>query len=485
MEWRRARLYLAGAILTVLGFYLFALALEGPGFPLDDAWIHQTYARHLAEEGRWSFQTGDLSSGSTSPLWTLLLAPGHLLGIPPVVWAAALGSVLLALTAYLTASWLHGSLEARFSGRIWLAGLLVPLEWHLAWAALSGMEILAAGLLALVFSYSLMRREAEAFQLGLLLGLGVWLRPDLLSLGVAAGWFWIFRQARRPGRWSWAVRFAAGILVLFVPYLGFHWLTTGRPWPSTFYAKQAEYAVLRELPLLRRYFGQLLPPSAGLLAVVLPGLLAWISQKVAGRRWFDLAPLVWALTYIGAFALRLPVTYQHGRYMMPIIPVLLALAVEGGLRWLANLSDSPIRFVLRRAWPAAVVAGGAVFWVLGAQAYARDVAIIETEMVAAAEWVEGNTEENALVAAHDIGALGYYGRRPILDMAGLVSPEVIPILRDERELAALLDRKGAEYLMTFPEWYPALAAGREPVFSTGGEYSPTAGGSNMAVYRWP
>ena len=63
--------------------YLIAVALLGDsGFPLDDAWIHQTYARSLALTGRLEFTPGQASAGSTAPLWTLLLAVGYLLRLP-------------------------------------------------------------------------------------------------------------------------------------------------------------------------------------------------------------------------------------------------------------------------------------------------------------------------------------------------------------------------------------------------------------------
>jgi len=71
-------------------------------------------------------------------------------------------------------------------------------------------------------------------------------------------------------------------------------------------------------------------------------------------------------------------------------------------------------------------------------------------------------------------------------MAGLVSPEVIPFIRDEPQLSAWLDRSGADYLETFPGWYPSLTAARRErqVFVTNAPYSPAAGGENMAVYVW-
>ena len=47
------------------------------GYPLDDAWIHQTYARNWAETGQLAYVVGLPSAGSTAPLWTLLLSVAY------------------------------------------------------------------------------------------------------------------------------------------------------------------------------------------------------------------------------------------------------------------------------------------------------------------------------------------------------------------------------------------------------------------------
>jgi hypothetical protein len=126
-----------------------------------------------------------------------------------------------------------------------------------------------------------------------------------------------------------------------------------------------------------------------------------------------------------------------------------------------------------------------IFWGRGAFAYARDVAVIESEMVATAKWVSVNVPPDALVAAHDIGALGYFGKHDLVDLAGLVSPNVIPFIRDEQKIAAYLGERGVDYLITFPDWYPSLTSNLHPVFTTGASYAPAFGERNMAVYRWP
>ncbi len=157
-----------------------------------------------------------------------------------------------------------------------------------------------------------------------------------------------------------------------------------------------------------------------------------------------------------------------------------------GFRKLFTLiSESSLSRILLRSWRLSIPAVLLAFWVIGARAYAKDVAIIESEMVAIARWVQANTPRGSKIAAHDIGALGYYAERDMLDLAGLVSPEVIPIIRNEEALEELINRENVDYLVTFPGWYPYLITVGEKVYDTGASFSPEQGGENMTVYRWP
>ncbi len=94
---------LAG-VTAVLLFVGLSIAGSGAGFPLDDGWIHQTYARSLAETGRWEYVPGQVSAGSTAPLWTLLLAVGYVLQLPFFPWAFLLGAASLLWVAVVGAA---------------------------------------------------------------------------------------------------------------------------------------------------------------------------------------------------------------------------------------------------------------------------------------------------------------------------------------------------------------------------------------------
>jgi hypothetical protein len=249
-------------------------------------------------------------------------------------------------------------------------------------------------------------------------------------------------------------------------------------------AKQAEYAVYLLAPLWQRLGQLFLQPLIGVGIILLPGAIWMTLQAVRKRNWGALAAMLWVVGFLGLYALRLPVIYQHGRYIMPAMPVFFILG-------LAGFADLVFRKMPRAAWffpvfwrlvTALVLL---LFWARGAYAYAQDVAVIESEMVTAAKWVSANVPENDLVAAHDIGALGYYAHHDLVDLAGLVSPQVIPFIRDEAKLADYLDAQHVDYLVTFPDWYPSLTADLTPVFSTGGRYAPALGETNMEVYHWP
>ncbi|MCI0520878.1 MAG: hypothetical protein L0Z70_11575 [Chloroflexi bacterium] len=476
-------LWLAAAVLSAAAYLIWSSRLAGIGFPLDDAWIHQTYARNLGVNGEWAFIPGRASAGSTAPLWTALLALGYALGVDGRWWAYFLGWLCLSGVAA-SGAYLFSRLAAR--NRAWFTGvgLFLIFEYHLAWSAVSGMETLFHAWLALIVVGWTMTARRGWFWLGLLIGASIWVRPDGVTLLAPVLGAVVLAEDGWRNRLQGSATLLLGFLLPFVAYLGWNWQIGGEWWPNTFYAKQAEYAAELAEPLWRRLAEQAGLPLIGAGALLLPGLLIYVYTSLRRREWKALLGPAWCLGWIALYALRLPVSYQHGRYLIPMMPVFFLYGLLGAASWAETDSPRLWRRVLSKAWALAVLLTAAGFWVLGGRAYAKDVAFIETEMTATAQWVAANLPEEALIAAHDIGALGFYARRDLIDLAGLVSPEVIPFIRDEGQLADFLDGRGAEYLVTFPGWYPALTSCAQPIFTSGGRYSQAFDGENMTVYRW-
>jgi hypothetical protein len=498
-EAKRLPLYAVVALLSLLLYLGVSYARGHLGFPLDDAWIHLTYARNLARHGQWAFVLDQPSAGSTAPLWTLLLSVGFLLRIPPRLWTYLLGGLSLAGTGLLAHRLARRLFPERQSAPL-LAGLACILEWHLVWAAGSGMETLLFALLTLVIWDRLLAAPThQPFLTGLLGGALILSRPEGITVMGLIG-LGMLLHAIRVGRWRQGVLSAllmsTGIGLALAPYLALNIHLSGTPWPNTFYAKQAEYAVLRHQPLIARLLRISTAPFIGPLALLVPGLLwsMWHrgrrpghpSAELQGWGWMGWLPLAWVGGTIVMYTLRLPVTYQHGRYLIPVIPTLLVYGVGGTLDLVGAARRPALARILARAL---IIAAGLLFpafWAtIGAPAYATDVSIIEGEMVTVAHWINDHTAPDALIAAHDIGAIGYFARRPLLDMAGLVSPEVIPFIRDEEAIMDWIMERGADYLVTFPTWYPSLTADPrlEMVFQTDAAVTRAYGEENMAVYE--
>ncbi len=482
LNWRiEPWVVIALAALIAVLFYLIASALIFRiGFPLDDSWIHLTYARNLAEHGEWAFRLGQRSAGSTAPLWTVLLSIGFLIGLAPYVWTYLLGWIVLMLLA-IYAENVARKLIISYKSRIPWAGLFFVFVWHLTWAAVSGMETLLHGLIILVVLGELISGSRRYLTLGLLAGLSIWIRPDGLTL--LGPILFVALLSER----SWHLRGEAiwktllGFSSLFFPYLLFNLALSGNPMPNTFYAKQAEYeAYWLSKTLLERVSDYIWPIIASPFLVLIPAALIWLIKSIRDWKWGALASLIWFFGYIAIYFTRLP-AYQHGRYIIPALPVMYLWGILG---FLELVSSSKVGKRLVFLWQVTIVVLTIAFEFIGARQNAYDIFWIESEMVTTAKWIEQNVPSDARLAVHDIGALGYYVQNPLVDMAGLITPDVVPFIRDETRLAEYLDSNSVDYLVTFPSLYPKLTSHRKSLFEAGLAFEPLHFDENMHVYRW-
>jgi hypothetical protein len=149
-----------------------------------------------------------------------------------------------------------------------------------------------------------------------------------------------------------------------------------------------------------------------------------------------------------------------------------------------NEKLTKISRIFIKSWEISAISILLIFLALGANAYSQDVAIIESEMVDTALWVNSNIPKTSVIAAHDIGALGYFCDYDLIDLAGLISPEVIPFISDEEKLESFLYSKNVEYIVVFPNWYSNLVDRKKVVYQGIYSFSSQAGGENMTVYKW-
>lgn len=496
---RRTWLALIVLMAPLSGLAYLGLGGGVSGFPLDDAWIHQTYARNIALVGRWSYDAQNLSAGSTSPLWTLALALGYALGVAPLYWTCLLGLVVAGWLTWLVAEVTARLLPGRGAAPL-LAAACCAFEWHLVWASLSGMETLLFAALGLLTVQRYLSWESgerigglHGLATGLCAGLLVLTRPDgLLVLACIGAAFVVCRIAGgiRPGTAKWAGAAASGALVLIILYVLLNLHTSGFVFPATFYAKQAEYEpMIRNLSLADRMASLLLPLMAGLGVVLAPGFLAAFFYGLRLRNVPAMLLWFWVAASWLLYALRLPVNYQHGRYLMPTLPAYLILSVAGAWWMLGNRGghEAAAR-VVSRVWIVAAAATAISFWWIGARVFWTDVAFINGEMGQTATWLKSNVPPDARIAAHDIGMVGYELNRPLIDLAGLITPEVIPFINDETRLLDFMRSREIDYVVVFPDWSPSYRRmvedqRLEAVHDSGFAWARRQDRENMTVYQ--
>jgi arabinofuranosyltransferase len=474
-RWRWA--IILGLPLLGAGLYLTCSWVRGgtTGFPLDDAWIHQTFARSLAERGELTFNPGEPSAGLTAPLWTCLLAVGHHLDAVRA-WSYALGVGMLMMCGWLT--WrLARRLFPKQPEVAWIATPTVLLEWHLAWAAVSGMETLLfmALSLGLIEVHLATRDHSKAIHsvaLGLLSGLLFLTRPEGVLL---AGLIGLDLLASR--RWRDATLLGAACLSVASPWLWHNWQITGGLLPDTFAAKSAYTTGAGLFGRLAFLLFAIIAFWASSLLLLLP-VAPWAAwRSLHSDRTVHWLPLVWPLSLLALYTWRLPVLYHHARYLMPILPW---IALYGARGLLSLPGRQRQKFLLALSGLVSLV-----FWFQGANIYAWNVDNIEKQQVLLGRWLAQFTPADAIVAANDVGAVGYFGRRRVIDLEGLITPEINRLNRTGASLVPYLRDQNVAYMVLYQDlqrpWLDAVTL--VPLFAAELDYVTISASARMTVYQ--
>jgi hypothetical protein len=485
---------IAGAAIPV-DLVLHARSVTGAmGFPLDDAWIHLTYARTLAEHGQFSYFPGDpATSGSTSPLFTLIEAA--LFRLVHDEKRLALGLSVLGHAAFLVlfAAWAR----RRLGSASWAAAavLLVAFDHRLAILAASGMET-SFFLLAMALAFWA-RLSGRTTLMGVALGLAVWLRPDgLLLAAVFAIDAFLPRgetagrkrkeAAPRPGTSTrpWIV-FGAFVAAWVV----FNWSTGHTLLPNTFAAKTAFYRGATRGTFLTQ---DVLPAflTTGWIPL-LPVLLFAIGREAVrlfrGRPGEARLEVLWTLALVLAYFLFLPYGHRFQRYLMPAVPAAAIASLVALRAVLHHPRLSGFARPLRRPGSAlgatlaslAVLAMAAFAIPTTAGEYADIVRYHQARHERTGRWLAEHTPPTAVVATHDIGAIGFYSHRRVIDTVGLITPEVVKTLGTPNYpnmLELLFERRGVTHIAAFEDWLPVDNVA--PLFET------EAQGEVMRVFPW-
>lgn len=478
---RALRLLIALLVLATAGWFM-------RGYTTDDTYIHLRYAHNLLERGEFSFNPGSSSYGATSPLWIFGLALFLKLGLSPFLSAWLLG-VLSGVGVVLVLDQILERMTFSALWRGLLLVLAVSDPWFLRWT-FSGMETPLATLLLLGLMYPFVLKigyspEGNSTPLwrrylgwGVTAGLAGLIRPEFLILApMALPWLLMFEYFRAGDLGGYSARYwarphnpllasVAGWLLVTLPWFIYAFVAFGRVFPGTASAKSSALNLdpLVLLPSLW-HSTRVLASGQGLLWIVVWILILMVlykyrdggihrkrsswqdwrkpdnqvnpSQGTVRRNWSIWGPVAlvgisvtWVLVLMGGYAAKQ--VWIISRYLSPVAPVLL-LALGVIAEWVlggAELGPNSRRTGARIIILGVVLTFGVNLFIMADQVvpHAKKFpAGVKECYLGMGHWLSENSPEGSVVAALDIGAVGYASDRPVLDLMGLVSPEILAV----------------------------------------------------------
>ncbi len=434
----------------LLAVFLVQL-FHGHGF--DDPYITYRYSINLAHGDGFVYNVGVRVLSTTTPLYTLILTPMAWLGVDLPLISNVLGCLCLVLGGL--AFWELGQTSgARWAG---LTGLLLYPISPLLLPTLGAESCLYCALIlwGCVWYLGLHYNRAA-----LMLSLAILTRADGVLIVIVLLIHWcVWRRGLPPWR-----ALMLGLL-LTAPWFIWAWWYFDVPFPVTLAAKQHQAQLPQSIRFFagfvaksKRYWAQPLYRFYGLLGVV---GLAYGSVR---QRWWLLLPF-WDVIYLAAYHF-LGVT-SYFWYYAPLavgVVALVGLGVEAMARLLDRLKQRQITIVS---------IAGLLLVLLLAEGLDLRRAVQQPDTRLGiyrrvGEWLDLHTAPDAMVGTLEVGIIGFYSQRTMIDFAGLIQPETAlqlgPTTSYEDAAIWAIERFRPQYLVILRGGFARLV--RDPVMAT-------------------
>ncbi len=491
-------IYAAIAVISFLLAFIYVFSANGTngllGFPLDDPWIHLTFAKNLVDYGSFSYFRNEMATaGSTSPVYTLLLAAGFFITSNEMVLSYALGIAFLMLSGVFFYKLSSYEFAKENVYALLVTAVFVADKW-MNFVSVSGMETTMFIFILIGSAYFYRKKKAVPF--GIFLSLIMWTRPDGVAfIGALAVDALIQHSLSKHDNsiklFSKQDYIKIGIIaaVFLVLYFIMNLALSGSLLPNTYNAKLTYYAPefrSRADFLKFEVWDYFTKGSYGLImAGFFAGIYFTLADLFKKKYNGNLLYIVFIAAFVFIYWYKLPYAHRFGRYMMPVIPFMIIVSSTG----LRDFFKAFGGFLKNRN----VAVFGTIFVLLviigysfnnyldNKNNYITECKYINDRQVEAAKWIAANTNENDIIATHDVGAIGFYSKRKIIDVAGLVTPELITKISDANyvnEMKQYMNKNGVTYLAFLREWYRVVNS--TPLFTTQ-DISPT---EIMEVFKY-
>lgn len=437
---------------------LFGLALLARLLPgarnVDDSFITFRYSRNLVEGHGFVYNLGERVLGTTTPLYTLLMAGlGALFGGDYPTYALILnalaGGLAVLLIFLITEQLTDDPLISALAALLWSVAVYgVTFD-------IGGMETGLHGLFMLAAWYAYLRQRP--LWLGAACALGFLTRPDALIwalpllLHQLLSAFFTANNKKQVLTWLPLRTWGIGLAIV-LPWLIFATLYFGNPIPQSVSAKANTY-LLPSTQALSTFIGEYAIPFQ--MQVTLGSMGYWIGififpalsliglRAASARQRRALPLLIYPWLYFAVFSALNPLVFRW--YLTPPQPAYF-IAILCGLHALLILIPRP-------QWSARLsLAIGLILFLFSLNAWelrpahgpsrpAPRMAFHELELnyanMAARLRESHGLEDHHRLAAGDIGALGFYSRAQILDTIGLITRDLETYYADHDYLESI------------------------------------------------
>lgn len=367
----------------------------------------------------WSYNIGDATNPITAPLYAFFLAGAKVFGLPAPITISLtylLGLFALGVGVYVGLLSVNGR-AAALTIAILISSAAIPVS---SW----GMET-SFFLACIVFA--VLSFEHGHFRIaGGVCALAALCRPEGLAMVVILVGTYVFERRKLP--WGMMLVF----LLLLMPWLLYSLFAYGHVLPNSVSVKAVQRNIgwfKTQPPWLLYFLGQpKLPWLTYSLALV--GLYRVLSQLRQHR--FVVLVMTFSVVQVAAYSVKSAPT-GYFWYLAPGNMALDFLIALGAFALFGRVVCT-----VRQTMPENVKIGLTCMLVIVTMSKlgAAPMTLVKPyrlgdEYREAGEWIKGNTPKTDIVAATEIGYIGYFSGREIRDIHGLIHPQALPFLKRE------------------------------------------------------
>lgn len=380
----------------------------------DDTFIYLKYSQNIANGNNFSFNKGEPSFGVTGPLWVFLNVIPFIIGVN-AFWFAKLLDLSFIICSFLIfyklTYWFWGKENTHF--RFLALSIFIVNPWIIR-ASFTGMETSLAIFLVLSIFYSYYSGKFNV--LFFLIGLSILVRPEtFLLFFIFIGLILFNSQKAGNLRFSLIIKYVSLTVVTTVPFWIFAYFNFDTIVANTSLGKALFSANIKIIFLNAEEIFKLFLLAAPFETVFAFAALVLLFFK---KQYINFLPIIfWICSFLLLFVLT--TAAMMSRYVLILYPFVVLLCVK----LIENIKLKRVYLI-----PAFIifftVYSGIIFYRFVKPYCDGYTAGVNNCLIPLGKWLNNNTSADSRVLLVDVGAIGFYSDRYIIDAAALINRDL-------------------------------------------------------------